>query len=101
MQYAGTGINLPLYNRHKVHKLIGLDLSQGMLQQAESKVQQDGQGLHVSFQQGGLLQSLHAVKLISMSRHSPPCLKLVDQMQVSHTFSKICSKSVRLVYPMP
>lgn len=50
----GTGINMPLYNRHKVQKLIGLDLSQGMLQQAESKVQQDGQGLHVSFQQGNV-----------------------------------------------
>jgi len=43
---------MPLYDRRKVQNLVGLDLSQGMLQQAESKVQQDGQGLQVSFQQG-------------------------------------------------
>ncbi|KAL0037084.1 hypothetical protein WJX77_012094 [Trebouxia sp. C0004] len=48
----GTGINLPLYNRRQVQKLVGLDLSQGMLQQAQGKVHTDGQGLQVSFQQG-------------------------------------------------
>ncbi len=50
--FAGTGINLPLYNRRQVQKLVGLDLSQGMLQQAQGKVHTDGQGLQVSFQQG-------------------------------------------------
>lgn len=48
----GTGINLPLYNRRQVQKLVGLDLSQGMLQQAQGKVHTDGHGLQVSFQQG-------------------------------------------------
>lgn len=50
--FTGTGINLPLYNRQQVQKLVGLDLSQGMLQQAQGKVRTDGQGLQVSFQQG-------------------------------------------------
>jgi len=49
---AVTGINLPLYNRQQVQKLVGLDLSQGMLQQAQGKAHTDGQGLQVSFQQG-------------------------------------------------
>ncbi|DBA67820.1 TPA: hypothetical protein ACH3X2_014170 [Trebouxia sp. C0005] len=48
----GTGINLRLYNRQQVQKLVGLDVSQGMLQQAQGKTHTDGQGLQVTFQQG-------------------------------------------------
>lgn len=49
---AGTGINLPLYNRRRVQKLTGLDLSQGMLEEAQAKLQHDGRGLQISLQQG-------------------------------------------------
>lgn len=49
---AGTGINLPLYNRQRVHKLTGLDLSQGMLNQAQAKLQHDDPGPQISLQQG-------------------------------------------------
>ena len=48
---VGTGINLPLYNRHKVQSLVGVDLSQGMLQQAASKVS-SSKGLELILQQG-------------------------------------------------
>lgn len=49
---AGTGINLPLYNRQQVHKLTGLDLSQGMLNEAQAKLQHDDPGLQITLQQG-------------------------------------------------
>ena len=55
---AGTGINLPLYNTQRVRTLTGLDLSQGMLQQAQKKLEQDLStaiyGLKVTLQQGML-----------------------------------------------
>ena len=49
---VGTGINLPLYNRQQVHNLVGIDISEGMLQQARSKGNSDGAGLHLTLQQG-------------------------------------------------
>lgn len=52
---AGTGINLPLYNRQQVQQLTGLDASQGMLDEAEAKVQHEGPGLQISLRQGQLL----------------------------------------------
>lgn len=48
---VGTGINLPLYNRHKVQSLVGVDLSQDMLQQAASK-SSSSKGLDIVLQQG-------------------------------------------------
>ncbi len=71
--FAGTGINLPLYNRRQVQKLVGLDLSQGMLQQAQGKVHTDGQGLQVSFQQGVSLLCVYT-KTHSSTYCSPPYL---------------------------
>lgn len=48
----GTGINLPLYNRQHVQSLTGLDLSPGMLQQAQSKASRSVAGLQLTLQQG-------------------------------------------------
>ena len=45
---------MPLYNRRQVQQLTGLDLSQGMLDEAQAKVQHDGQGLQISLRQGQL-----------------------------------------------
>lgn len=51
----GTGINLPLYKRQQVQQLTGLDVSQGMLDEAQAKVQHEGLGLQISLRQGQLL----------------------------------------------
>lgn len=59
--FTGTGINLPLYDRRRVQRLTGLDLSWGMLQQAQGKVQTAGQGLQVSLQQGASLTCAYQI----------------------------------------
>jgi len=53
---VGTGLNLPLYNLSSLESLEAVDLSRGMLQQAESKARTLGAAEIIHFQQANAEQ---------------------------------------------
>ena len=77
---VGTGINLPLYNRQQVHSLVGIDISEGMLQQARSKGSGGGAGLQLTLQQGAISSCL------SCRGKKPRIVNQAYNLKIKHRF---------------